>query len=104
MRPLSFRRPDTSRETPMDLSAQRELATLLATLRRDGRQQSGLDARLVPPDTAVAYRVAARGAVGGGGGVGAWKIAAMKEEMQKALRPVQPIYGRMFSPFVKPSP
>ena len=38
----------------MDLWAQRELATLLATLRRDGRQQSGLDARLVPPDKAAA--------------------------------------------------
>ena len=44
----------------MDLSAQRELAALLATLRRDGRQQSGLDARLVPPDQATAYRVAAQ--------------------------------------------
>jgi hypothetical protein len=34
----------------MDVAAQRELARLLATLRREGRQQSGLDHRLVPPD------------------------------------------------------
>ena len=88
----------------MDLSAQRELAVLLATLRRDGRQQSGLDARLVPPDQATAYRVAARVAEELGWTVGGWKIAAMKAEMQKALRTDQPIYGRVFSPFVKPSP
>ena len=88
----------------MDLSAQRELATLLATLRRDGRQQSGLDARLVPPDTAMAYRVATRVAEQLGWAVGGWKIAAMKAEMQKALRTDQPIYGRVFAPFVKPSP
>ena len=59
---------------------------LLATLRRDGRQQSGLDARLVPPDKATAYRVAALVAEELGWPVGGWKIAAMKEEMQKALR------------------
>jgi 2-keto-4-pentenoate hydratase len=88
----------------MDLSAQRELAALLATLRRDGRQQSGLDARLVPPDQATAYRVAAQVAEELGWTVGGWKIAAMKAEMQKALRTDQPIYGRVFSPFVKPSP
>jgi 2-keto-4-pentenoate hydratase len=88
----------------MDLSAQRELAALLATLRRDGRQQSGLDARLVPPDKAVAYRVATRVAEELGLTVGGWKIAAMKAEMQKALRTDQPIYGRVFAPFVKPSP
>ena len=88
----------------MDLSAQRELAALLATLRRDGRQQSGLDARLVPPDQATAYRVAARVAEQLGWAVGGWKIAAMKAEMQKALRTDQPIYGRVFAPFVKPSP
>jgi hypothetical protein len=42
----------------MDLSRQRELARHLATLRREGRQQSGLDERLVPPDADTAYRVA----------------------------------------------
>jgi 2-keto-4-pentenoate hydratase len=88
----------------MDLSAQRELAALLATLRRDGRQQSGLDPRLVPTDKAAAYRVAALVAEELGWAVGGWKIAAMKEEMQKALRTDQPIYGRVFCPFVKPSP
>ena len=70
----------------MDPSAQRELATLLATLRRDGRQQSGLAARLVPPDKAAAYRVAALVAEELGWTVAGWKIAAMKEDMQKALR------------------
>jgi 2-keto-4-pentenoate hydratase len=88
----------------MDPSAQRELTTLLATLRRDGRQQSGLAARLVPPDKAAAYRVAALVAEELGWTVSGWKIAAMKEDMQKALRTDQPIYGRVFFPFVKPSP
>jgi 2-keto-4-pentenoate hydratase len=88
----------------MDLSAQRELAGLLAGLRRDGRQQSGLDRRLVPPDKATAYRVAAMVAEELGWPVGGWKIAAMKEEMQKALRTDSPIYGRVFAAFVKPSP
>lgn len=86
----------------MDASTQRELARLLATLRRDGRQQSGLDARLVPPNKATAYRVAALVAEELGWTVGGWKIAAMKEEMQKALRTDSPIYGRVF--FVEPSP
>jgi 2-keto-4-pentenoate hydratase len=88
----------------MDPSAQRELATLLATLRRDGHQQSGLDARLVPPDKEAAYRVAALVAEELGWTVSGWKIAAMKADMQKALRTDQPIYGRVFLPFVKPSP
>src|SRR5260370_66033 len=88
----------------MDPSAQRELATLLATLRRDGRQQSGLDARLVPPDKEAAYHVAALVAEELGWTVSGWKIAAMKADMQKALRTDQPIYGRVFLPFVKPSP
>ena len=42
----------------MDHKQQRDLARLLAALRRDGRQQSGLDAALVPPDKDTAYRVA----------------------------------------------
>ena len=88
----------------MDLSTQRELARLLAALRRDGRQQSGLDPRLVPADTATAYRVAGLVAEELGWPIGGWKIAAMKEEMQKALRTDAPIYGRVFAPFVKPSP
>lgn len=86
----------------MDTEAQRELARLLAGLRRNGRQQSGLDARLVPPDKAAAYRVAAMVAEELGWTVGGWKIAAMKEEMQKALRTDSPIYGRVF--FIEPTP
>ena len=88
----------------MDHPTQRELAKLLAALRREGRQQSGLDPSLVPPDTKSAYHVAALVAQELGWAVGGWKIAAMKEEMQKALRTDSPIYGRVFAPFVKPSP
>jgi 2-keto-4-pentenoate hydratase len=86
----------------MDQSAQRELAKLLAALRRDGRQQSGLESRLVPPDSATAYRVAALVAEELGWTVAGWKIAAWKDEMQKALRTDSPIYGRTF--FLKPTP
>ena len=80
----------------MDISTQRALAHLLASLRRDGRQQSGLATHLVPPDKASAYRVAAMVAEELGWTVGGWKIAAMKEEMQKALRTDSPIYGRVY--------
>lgn len=88
----------------MDVATQRELAKLLAELRRSGRQQSGLDPRLVPPDPATAYRVAALVEEELGWPVMGWKIAAAKEEMQKALRTDQPIYGRVFAPLIKPSP
>ncbi len=88
----------------MDPSTQRELARLLADLRRDGRQQSGLDPRLVPADKTEAYRVASLVAEELGWPVAGWKIAAMKAEMQRALRTDSPIYGRVFAPFVKPSP
>ena len=77
----------------MDLTTQRELARLLAALRREGRQQSGLDPRLVPADKATAYRVAAMVAEELGWTVGGWKIAAAKEEMQKALRTDSPVPG-----------
>lgn len=86
----------------MDIAMQRELARLLASLRRDGRQQSGLDPRLMPPDSATAYRVAALVAEELGWAIGGWKIAAFKAEMQQALRTDQPIYGRTF--FVKETP
>lgn len=86
----------------MDITAQRQLARLLADLRRNGRQQSGLDPRLVPPDKATAYRVAGLVADELGWPVLGWKIAAMKEEMQKALRTDSPIYGRTF--FVQETP
>jgi 2-keto-4-pentenoate hydratase len=88
----------------MQPSHQRELAALLATLRREGRQQSGLDPRLVPPDKETAYRVAQMVAEELGWPVAGWKIAAAKEEMQKALRTDSPIYGRVFAPMVKASP
>ena len=80
----------------MNTATQRELARLLSSLRRDGRQQSGLDAGLVPPDKATAYSVAGLVADELGWPVLGWKIAAMKEEMQKALRTDSPIYGRVF--------
>lgn len=80
----------------MDTAAQQELARLLAELRRDGRQQSGLDDRLVPPDKPTAYRIAAMVAEELRLPVLGWKIAAMKQEMQKALRTDSPIYGRVY--------
>jgi 2-keto-4-pentenoate hydratase len=86
----------------MDTRSQTELARLLAALRRDGRQQSGLDPRLVPPDKDTAYRIAGRVTEELGWPVLGWKIAAFKEEMQKLLRTDQPIWGRTY--FVKPTP
>jgi 2-keto-4-pentenoate hydratase len=86
----------------MDIATQREFARLLAQLRRDGRQQSGLDPRLVPPDEATAYRIAGMVAEELGWPVLGWKIAAFKEEMQRALRTTAPIYGRTY--FVKETP
>lgn len=65
----------------MDSAAQRELARLLANLRQQRRQQSGLDRRLVPPDKATAYKVAGMVAEELGWPVLGWKIAAAKEEM-----------------------
>lgn len=88
----------------MDMSAQRELARLLAGLRRDGRQQSGLDQRLVPPDKTTAYRVARMVEEELGWTVAGWKIAAMKEGLQRELRTDSPIYGRVYAPLVKPAP
>lgn len=79
----------------MDTTAQRELARLLASLRREQRSQSGLAPHLVPPDKATAYRIAAMVAEELGWPVLGWKIAAMKEEMQQALRTDSPIYGRV---------
>jgi len=84
--------------------AAHELARLLATLRREGRQQSGLDARLVPGDADAAYRAAALVADRLGWPVAGWKIAATRPEMQRALRTTMPIYGRVFAPFVHDSP
>jgi 2-keto-4-pentenoate hydratase len=80
----------------MDMTAQRELARLLAMLRREHRSQSGLAPHLVPPDKATAYRIAGMVADELGWPVMGWKIAAMKEEMQRALRTDSPIYGRVY--------
>jgi 2-keto-4-pentenoate hydratase len=91
-------------EKGMDRRHQRDLARLLAALRRDGRQQSGLEARLVPPDSDTAYRVARLVEEELGWAVAGWKIAAAKAEMQRALRTDRPIYGRVFAPHVRPSP
>lgn len=88
----------------MDQSTQRELARLLATLRREGRQQSGLDQRLVPPDKATAYRIARMVEEELGWDVAGWKIAAMKEGLQRELRTDSPIYGRVYAPLVQESP
>jgi 2-keto-4-pentenoate hydratase len=81
-----------------------ELARLLAQLRVEKRQSSGLEARLVPGDAAQGYRVARMVAQELGWTIGGWKIAAMNEEMQRALRTDTPIYGRVFAQFVMPSP
>ncbi|HEX2884962.1 2-keto-4-pentenoate hydratase [Vineibacter terrae] len=87
----------------MDMKLQRELARLIAAMRRDSRQQSGLETRLVPPDKDTAYRVArlveeelALPVVG-------WKIAAMKEELQRQLRTDSPIYGRVYARWTSPA-
>ena len=88
----------------MDQSAQHELASLLASLRREGRQQSGLDHRLVPPDKATAYRIARMVEEELGWDVAGWKIAAMKEGLQRELRTDSPIYGRVYAPLVQESP
>src|SRR5437762_14199729 len=87
----------------MDTTAQRQLARLLAQLRRDGRPQSGLDPELVPPDKATAYRIAGMLPEELRWPMLRWKIAAAKEEMQKALRTDSPIYRRSFFPREAPA-
>jgi 2-keto-4-pentenoate hydratase len=84
------------------MSLHRELARLLADLRRNGKQQSGLDPRLVPPDNDTAYRIAGMVEEELGWAVGGWKIAAFKEEMQRQLRTDRPIWGRTY--FVEATP
>ena len=85
-------------------AAERDLAHLLSGLRREGRQQSGLDPALVPVDRDAAYRVAGLVAAELGLDVAGWKIAAAKAEMQRQLRTDAPIYGRVYAPNVRPSP
>ena len=88
----------------MDIIAQQALAELLADLRRQGRQQSGLDPALTPPDTETAYRVARMVEEELGWEVAGWKIAATNAKMQHALRTDSPIYGRVYAPNIRPSP
>ncbi len=88
----------------MNQSAEHDLARLLADLRREGRQQSGLAPHLVPPDAAAGYSVASLVADLLGWEVAGWKIAATNERMRQALRSDAPIYGRVFAPLVVPAP
>jgi 2-oxo-hept-3-ene-1,7-dioate hydratase len=88
----------------MDISLQLELARHLATLRREQRQRSGLEERLIPPDKQTAYRVARLVEEELGWNVVGWKIAAMKEGLQRQLRADSPIYGGVFEPLMKESP
>jgi 2-keto-4-pentenoate hydratase len=83
---------------------ERELAGLLAQLRREGRSRSGLPAHLVPADHDAAYRVAGQVADLLGWRRAGWKIAATGATMQQALRTTSPIYGRVFAPFLHASP
>ena len=88
----------------MDEVQRTELTRLLAALRREGRQQSGLEPELIPPDRETAYDVAHRVEKELGWAVAGWKIAATNTEMQQALRTDQPIYGRVYAPNIHPSP
>ncbi|MFZ8897216.1 MAG: 2-keto-4-pentenoate hydratase [Alphaproteobacteria bacterium] len=81
----------------MDFPAEKQLVDLLTELRSEGRQQSGLQEHLVPPDQDAAYRVASKVAKQLGWGVVGWKIAANKPRIQAQLRTDRPIYGRVFS-------
>lgn len=88
----------------MEMRDEAELAEKLADLRRKGCQQSGLDARLTPPDNDAAYRIARMVEESLGWAVGGWKVAANKPAMQKALRTDAPIYGRVYADFILPAP
>jgi 2-keto-4-pentenoate hydratase len=88
----------------LEIKYQRELAKLLAGLRKERQQQSGLNANLIPPTRADAYRVAFLVEQELGWEVSGWKIAATNMEMQQALRTDTPIYGRVYKQFVKQSP
>ena len=88
----------------MEIKNQRALATLLARLRTEKIQQSGLKEELIPPSKEVAYRVAHLVEQELGWKVKGWKIAATNTEMQRALRTDTPIYGRVYSQFIKQSP
>jgi 2-keto-4-pentenoate hydratase len=88
----------------VEIENQRALATLLARLRKENLQQSGLKEELIPPSKEVAYRVAHLVERELGWKVKGWKIAATNTEMQRALRTDTPIYGRVYSQCIKQSP
>jgi 2-keto-4-pentenoate hydratase len=58
----------------------------------------------VPPDKVTAYRIARMVEEELGWEVAGWKIAAMKEGLQRQLRTDSPIYGRVFAPNIIQSP
>lgn len=88
----------------MDRIKQHDLAKLLSDLRRNSRQQSGLDPALIPPNKDTAYRIARMVEEELGWEVAGWKIAATNTEMQRALRSDSPIYGRVYATNSRPSP
>ncbi|NBT41847.1 MAG: hydratase [Alphaproteobacteria bacterium] len=81
-----------------------DLVALLTDLRISGRQQSGLDHRLVPANKDQAYQIAQKVADQLGWEVVGWKIAANKPRIQAQLRTDSPIYGRVFSGKILHSP
>jgi 2-keto-4-pentenoate hydratase len=85
-------------------AAEEELAAILAGLRLENRLQSGVAAHLLPKDIAAAYRIAHVVAQKLGWSVGGWKVGAMKEEMQRALKTDRPIYGPVYTRFIRRSP
>jgi 2-keto-4-pentenoate hydratase len=82
----------------------RTLAKQLAHLRREGLQQSGLAAELVPTDAEAAYQVAGMVEEELGWDVVGWKIAGTNAAMRDALRSDSPIYGRVYAPNISESP
>ena len=86
------------------MDQQRIFAKRLADLRREGRQQSGLDPVFIPPDNETAYRIARMVEEELGWEVAGWKIAATNADMQRALRADSPIYGRVYAPSIRASP
>src|SRR6266481_3790068 len=88
----------------MDTSATQQLVNLLAKLRREGRQQSGLEERLVPADNAAAYSMAFLVAQALGWKIGGWKVGATKAEMQRALRATAPTYGPVYQQHILAAP
>lgn len=85
-------------------SAEAELAALLVEARRTRTPIERLPERLVPPDEAAAYRVAARVSEALGEKMGAWKIGATAPDNLRDLGATQPIYGRVAAAALRASP